>query len=208
MSSLAFRNIFRHFPSALTGRANLLTLLFSLMFSLGAFSPHAWAADAEVIGPELKFQDGQIHVAASLSLQEKSLQELRNGVTKELRFHIDLFKVWKMWPDEYVGGRFFIRTLKSDPVTLEYKATSNDGNTIVQKKFKSFESMLQWALSVGDVKLANMRDLEPGTYFVRVTVQSKIRKLPPVIGYFMVFLPENEFEIRKDSASFSVGTQK
>jgi hypothetical protein len=53
-----------------------------------------------------------------------------------------------------------------------------------------------------------MRDLEPGTYFVRVTVQSKIRKLPPVIGYFMVFLPENEFEIRKDSAYFSVGTQK
>jgi hypothetical protein len=116
MSSLAFRNIFRHFPSALTGRANLLTLLFSLLFSLGAFSPRAWAADAEVIGPELKFQDGQIHVTASLSLQEKSLQELRNGVTKELRFHIDLFKVWKMWPDEYVGGRFFIRTLKSDPV--------------------------------------------------------------------------------------------
>lgn len=208
MSSLAFQKPFRHIQSMLTVRMNVFTILFSLMVSLMTFTPRTSAADNEIIGPELKFQDNQIYVTVSLSLQEKSLQELRNGVTKELRFQIDLFRVWKMWPDEYIVGKSFVRTLKSDPVTLQYKATSNDGNTILQRKFKSFESMIQWALSVSNTKLAHTRDMEPGTYFVRVTVQSKIRKLPPVIGYFMVFLPENEFEIRKDSAYFSVGTRK
>jgi hypothetical protein len=67
--------------------------------------------------------------------------------------------------------------------------------------------MLKWALSFDDLKLANVRDLEPGTYFVRVTVESKIRELPPVIGYFMIFLPENEFKIRKDSSFFSIGAR-
>ena len=61
--------------------------------------------------------------------------------------------------------------------------------------------MLQWALSVSNLKLANVSDLEPGVYFVRATIESRIRKLPPVIGYFIIFLPENEFKIKKDSPS-------
>lgn len=186
----------------------LFAVVLTLAFSLTPLCSYSWAGTAEIIGPELKFQDNQLHVTATLSLSEKSLQELRNGVAKELRFNVDLFRVWNMWPDEYVGGKFFVRSLKSDPVTLQYKATSNDGTTVIQKKFKSFESMLQWALFINDVKLANIRDLEPGNYFIRVTVQSMIRKLPPVIGYFMIFLPEKEFEIRKDSSYFAVGTQK
>jgi Domain of unknown function (DUF4390) len=208
MSSLAFQNTFRYLRSTLTVRVNVSTILFTLTFSLMMFCIYSWAGDTQIIGPQVTFPDNQIHVTASLSLNEKSLQELRNGVTKELKFNIDLFRVWKMWPDEFVTGKFFVRTLKTDPVTTEYKATSNDGNTIVQKKFKSFESMLQWVLLINDVRLANIRDLEQGSYFVRVTVESKIRKLPPVIGYFMIFLPENEFKIEKDSPYFPLGTRK
>ncbi len=65
--------------------------------------------------------------------------------------------------------------------------------------------MLQWALSVSNLKLANARDLEPGVYFVRITIESRIRKLPPVIGYFIIFLPENEFKIKKDSPFITIG---
>ena len=95
-----------------------------------------------------------------------------------------------------------------DPVKKEYIATSNDGTTLVQKRFKSFESMTNWALSINDLKLANLRELEPGVYFVRVTAESKIRKLPPVIGYFMIFSPETEFKTVKDSFRFSAGSPK
>jgi len=184
----------------------LLTLTFSLVTFL--LCSYAWSGTTEIIGPEIKVQDNQIRVTTSLSLNENSLQELRSGVTKELKFTVDLFRVWKMWPDEFVAGKFFVRTLKSDPVTMAYQGTSSDGNTLVQKKFKAFESMIQWATLINDVKLANVRELEQGIYFVRVTIESKIRKLPPVIGYFMIFLPENEFKIQKDSPFFSAGTRK
>ena len=171
-------------------------------------SSYSLAAAEQITGPEVKLYGGEIYVTASLSLDEKHLQELSNGVTKELKFYIDLFRVWKVWPDEFVLGKFFIRTLKADPVKMEYTATSSDGSTLIHKRFKTFGSMVKWALSVNDLKLADTRELEPGVYFVRVTVESKIRKLPPVIGYFMIFLPENEFKIDKDSAFINIGEAK
>jgi len=173
-----------------------------LPFLFLTFSP---AQAAEVIGPEVKVQDREIYVSTGLSLDENFLEELRNGVTKEYRFHIDLFRVWKMWPDEFILSRSFIRTLTSDPVKMEYTATSVDGNVATKKRFTSFDSMLQWALSVNNLKLAGVSDLEPGVYFVRATVESRIRKLPPVIGYFIIFLPENEFKAKKDSPFITIG---
>jgi Domain of unknown function (DUF4390) len=210
MSSLALQIKFSMRHSMPTVQMKTVIKRYSLTFSLVTFllCSYAWAGANEIIGPEIKVQDNQIRVTTSLSLNEKSLQELRNGVTKELKFAIDLFRVWKMWPDEFVAGKFFVRTLKSDPVTMEYQGTSSDGNTLVQKKFRSFESMIQWAMLINDVKLANVKELEQGIYFVRVTIESKIRKLPPVIGYFMIFLPENEFKIQKDSPFFPSGTRK
>jgi len=174
--------------------------LLSLLFL--TYTP---AQAAEVIGPEVKVQDGEIYVSTSLSLDENYLEELRNGVTKEFRFYIDLFRVWNMWPDEFILSRSFIRTLTSDPVKMEYTATSGNGNMVTKKRFKSFDSMLQWSLGISNLKLANVRDLEPGVYFVRATIESRIRKLPPVIGYFIIFLPENEFRIKKDSPFITIG---
>ena len=208
MSTLAFQNALKYIHLTLTVHMKALTRFLTTAFFIMIFCPYARAGEIEIVGPELKFDDNQIRVTASLSLNEKSLQELRNGVTKELKFTIDLFRVWKVWPDEFITGRSFLRTLKSDPVTMVFQGKSNDGNTIVQKKFKSFESMIRWALLIDDVKLTNIRELEQGLYFVRVTVESRIRKLPPVIGYFMIFLPENEFKIQKDSPFFPVGTHK
>jgi Domain of unknown function (DUF4390) len=177
-------------------------LLFSLL--LCSSSP---SVGAEITGPVVTLRDNEIHVTTALSLDETILQELHNGMTKEFRFYVDLYRVWKMWPDEFVLDKFFIRTLKCDPVKLEYIARSNDGTTLVQKRFKSFESMLQWALNINDLKLANIRELEPGVYYVRVTIESRIRKLPPVIGYFMIFLPETEFKISKKSSPIYVGNK-
>jgi len=185
----------------------LSTYYFSFIFCLLLFSSSVSIA-AEITGPEVKIQGNEIYITTSLSLDEKQLNELRNGIKKEYGFYIDIFRVWNLWPDEFVLSRSFVRSLRSDPVKMEFIATSIDGNTQTKKRFKSFDSMLKWALSFETLKLINVHDLEPGTYFVRVTVESKIRKLPPVIGYFMVFLPENEFKIRKDSPYFTLGTAR
>ncbi len=186
----------------------VLARLFSVIIWIMLFCSPSSAGETAIIGPDVAVQDNQIQVSTALTLNDKSLAELRNGVTKELHFTIDLFRVWRIWPDEFLTGKSFVRTLKSDPVTLQYEAASADGSTIVRKKFKSFESMIEWALNIRNLNLASVKELEKGSYFVRVTIESKIRTLPPVIGYFMIFLPENEFKIRKDSPYFRAGTRK
>jgi len=189
------------------GLKKLFTPYFSFVFCLLLFSSSVSIA-AEINGPEVKIQGNEIYVTTSLLLDEKQLHELRNGIKKEYSFYIDIFRVWKLWPDEFVLNRSFVRNLRADPVKMEFIATSTDGTTQIKKRFKTFDSMLRWALNFETLKLANVRDLEPGTYFVRVAVESKIRKLPPVIGYFMIFLPENEFKIKKDSPYFTIGPSR
>jgi hypothetical protein len=213
MSSLKYYKItqkLRHKSCKLRvprGKPFLKLLTFNFLLVSLLLCSFSLSFGAEITGPAVNLRDNEIHVTTALSLNENILQELRNGITKELRFYVDLFRVWKMWPDEFVVDKFFIRTLKCDPVKMEYIATSSDGSTFVHKRFKSFESMMQWALNISDVKLVNMRELEPGAYYVKVTVESRIRKLPPVIGYFMIFLPENEFKISKNSSPIYVGNK-
>jgi hypothetical protein len=182
----------------------LVCFCVSVILSI-SFCSYTLSGAAEINGPFVKIQDSDIYVTTGLTLDEKYFNEINNGATKEFRIYIDLFRVWELWPDEFVTSKYFIRTLKSDPVKMEYTSTSNDGVTLTQKRFKSLESMLKWTLSINDLRLANMRELEPGIYFIRVTAESRIRKLPPVIGYFMIFLPENEFKLKKDSSPIRAG---
>ena len=51
-------------------------------------------------------------------------------------------------------------------------------------------------------------DIETASYFVRVSIESRIRKLPPVIGYLLFFVPENDFKITRDSPVFRAGAKK
>ncbi len=160
----------------------------------------------EITNLDVSVEENIIHVSTAVSLDEKHLSELRSGIEKEVRFYIDMFKMWNVWPDEFIMGKFSIRTIKYDPVKTEYLATSNDGSKLIEKRFTSFETMLKWALSIDTVELAIPKDIEPGAYFIRVIVVSKIRKLPPVLRDLLIFIPENEFKIKEDSPVFYIGT--
>lgn len=173
-------------------------ILLAAIIILSGFVPVS-ARGQEISGPDVRLQNSEIYISFSLVLDAKQVREIREGIDKELKLYIDLFRVWNVWPDEFVFGRVYTRKLKADPIKKEYVATSSDGNVIVERRFRSFDSMLAWTLSVKDLRLTNTRELEPGQYFVRITAESKIRKLPPVIGQFIFFLSENEFKIRKDS---------
>ena|SRR3990172_7636490 len=180
--------------------SRLMVFFLLLLFIL---SPAA--SEGQVVtGPEVKLINNDIHVSFSLSLDSVHVQEIRQGMDKEFKFYIDLFRVWRVWPDEFVLGKFYTKTLKADPIKKEYVATSFDGSVIIERRFRSFESMVDWVLIFRDLKLTNTRELDPGQYFVRVSIESKIRKLPPVIGQFLIFVAENEFKVRKDSAFFGI----
>jgi hypothetical protein len=163
---------------------------------------------ADIIGPETRLVNSEIVVKTGLLMDERSLNDLKSGISKEITFHIDLFRVWKVWPDEFIAGKTIIRTLRGDPVKKEFTATSFDGATLIEKRFKTFDSMLDWSLNIRDLKLGNARELEPSDYFVKITVVSRLRKLPPVIGYLLFFVPEDEFKVTKDSPGIAVRHEK
>jgi hypothetical protein len=168
----------------------------------------ALSAGQAIYGPEIRQVNNDIIVSFSLSLDGKQSAEIKQGMDKELRFYVDLFRVWKGWPDEFVAGKSYVKTVKADPVKKEYVATSYDGAVIVERRFRSLESMIDWVLSFKDVRLADLRDLDRGKYFVRITVESKVRELPPVIGQLLFFVSENEFKISKDSEVFTVARKR
>lgn len=182
-----------------------LLLVFSLQISFLIISP---SDSAEIAVPEIRINNNEIFVTTGLLLNEKQVQELKDGIAKEITFYIDLFRVWKMWPDEFVLGKSFVKNLKADPVKKEYVATSFDGSTIIEKRFNELDSLLKWALNISELKLTNIRGLDPADYFIRITVESRIRKLPPVISYLFFFVPEKEFKKTKDSPSFRIGDTK
>jgi len=162
----------------------------------------------EISGPEVRLANSDVYVSFSLVPGANYIEEIREGIDKELKLYIDMFRVWKVWPDEFVLGKFYSRRMKVDPIKKEYVATSFDGDVIIERRFRSFETMFAWTMSVKDLKLTSTRELDPGQYFVRITVESKIRNLPPMIRQFFVFLSENEFKIRKDSDVLVIGGVK
>ena len=174
-----------------------LTCLLSLPIS---------SQSAEITKLDVSIQDNSVLVSTVISLDEKYLEEMRKGIKKELQFYIDIFKMWNIWPDEFILGKLYIRTLQYDPVKTEYIATSNDGETLIEKRFTSLESMVSWASSINKLELVIPKDLKSGAYFVRVIVESKMRKLPPVLGDLLIFIPKNEFKIKKDSPVFYIET--
>jgi hypothetical protein len=180
-----------------------LCVLFSLLCLLCLPSP---SKCVEIKKLEIQVQENHIYVSTDVSLDKKHLEELKQGIKKEFHFYIDIFKIWNIWPDEFITGKLYVKTIQYDPVKTEYIATSSTGQTLIEKRFTSFESMLKWALSIHELDITVPQDLEPGAYFIRVIVVSKIRKLPPVLRDLLIFIPENEFKIEKDSPVFYIGT--
>ncbi|HKN18660.1 MAG TPA: DUF4390 domain-containing protein, partial [Dissulfurispiraceae bacterium] len=121
--------------------------------------------------PEISFRlaNNELYVSAVVRPDQKVMDELSDGLSKEFTFYLDLFRVWKIWPDEFVLGQKIITTLKTNPIKREFIATMVTGNTSLQKRFNNLEAMINWAMDITDIKLTNVKELESGTYFIKVT---------------------------------------
>ncbi|MBI4822703.1 MAG: DUF4390 domain-containing protein [Nitrospirae bacterium] len=178
---------------------------FILYFAICALIVPSLSEAIDISEPKVLVSEKTIIVSATLNLGEKELSAIKNGIDKEFIFHVDLFRVWRAWPDEFVLGKVITRTLKCDPIKKEYILTTFDGTTLIEKRFQSCEPLSAWASSISELKLTNVAELEPDDYFVRVSVESRLRRLPPVIGYLLFFVKQVEFSIFRDSQVFSIG---
>lgn len=201
MAAQRYIAYFRSPRSPLNNALGILLWLFSALGLLIVAEPSS-AADISSIG--VRFSQNEIYVTATIKPDAQFIEDINEGLTKELIVYVDLFRVWSIWPNEFINGRRHLKTLKNDPIKREYVVTTIEGNIYREKRFKDPESMIVWAMTVSEMKLANIGGLEAGSYFVKVTVESLIRKLPPVIGYFIPFIPEKEFSISKKSPLFQI----
>jgi hypothetical protein len=158
----------------------------------------------EISGPTVTTENDNILVRTGLSYLGKLESTIETGIEKKIVFTMELFRVWKLWPDEFVMSKKIKRTIRYDNLRGLYFVTSRDGASLIQKRFNDFHTMKVWAFKIEDIHIANLRELEPGSYYVKVLVESKSKKLPAVIGILMLFVPEVEMVMTKKSKLFNV----
>jgi hypothetical protein len=156
----------------------------------------------DVKEPKIQLEEKNIHVSFEFDLDPETVNAIHNGITKEIIFYIDIFRSWKIWPDKFITGRKIIRTLKSDPMKKEFTSQLFDGETLLIKRFNSFQSMMKWSLSFDHIYLANMKNEDSGKYFIKITAEARHRKIPSLISEIFFFLPAREFKISKDFGLF------
>ncbi|HSB52186.1 MAG TPA: DUF4390 domain-containing protein [Dissulfurispiraceae bacterium] len=174
-----------------------------MFFTAFLLFPQASSA-TEIMPVDVRVGGGVLYVTTTVAPGAKFVEDLSEGLSKEVTIFVDLFRVWKIWPDEFIQGRKLTKILKSDPIRREYVASSTEGEVQREKRFKDVESMLAWAMRISDLRLAVLSKLEPGEYFVKVTVEAQLRKLPPVVGQLLFFIPQKEFNVNKTSVPFQV----
>ncbi|MBZ0155773.1 MAG: DUF4390 domain-containing protein [Alphaproteobacteria bacterium] len=183
------------------------SIVFFLLFFCLLLKTVPPASAAEISEVTVRLANNEIHVSTLLKPDSRIIDDMNGGITKEFVFYIDLFRIWNVWPDEFILGTKVVRILRSNQIKREYVASSFYGNVHLEKRFKDLDSMVGWAFSIQELKLANVRELEQGTYFVKVTVESRIKKLPPVVGYLLFFVPEKELSIYRNSPAFTITTK-
>lgn len=157
---------------------------------------------AELHGPYAKVRNEAILVTATLEMDEEKAQEVTRGVAKEIIFYVDLFRVWERWPDEFVLGKKITRSIHCDPVKNENKVVTTIDNRAFLKRFSSCMETMDWAFTFRDVELSTTGGLEEAEYYIKVTVESRIRELPPFINLLLFFVTETEFKLEDESPSF------
>lgn len=191
------KSLFNYFPLPKTTGCLLVVVLSVLSYNC--------CYATELTNLNVVTHNNKISVNVVLKPEQRFLDSLSQGVSKEIMFYIDLFREWKVWPDEFVTGVKIKRTLKTNPIKREYIATSQQGNVITEKRFKDQESMLEWALSINNLTLVdNLSDYDAGTYYIKITAESRLQNIAPALGFFLFFIPQKEFSVSKESEPFQI----
>lgn len=187
-------------------RKHLLILLIAVSSLLTAVP--ADAAAPKIIGPDMRIVDNNIIVSISVDNFKDLEDTIKAGIKKEIVFTAELLRSWTLWPDEFIVSKKFEKVIEYDNLRDQYLASSYDGISRVQKKFKDYEELSAWILGVNTFNLANVKGLEPSKYYIRVVVESKSLDQIPLLGLLTNFIPAVEMSLAKESEHFRVGYNK
>lgn len=183
---------------------------FILLFAICSFlaAVPANAAAPEIIGPDMKIVGNNIIVNISIDNFKDLEKTIKAGIKKKIVFTVELLRSWRLWPDEFIVSKKLEKIIKYDNLRDQYLASSYDGITRVQKKFKDYDALTDWILSVNTLNLANIKGLEPSNYYIRGIVESKSLDQTPLLGLLTNFIPAVEMSLAKESVRFRIGDNK
>jgi len=141
--------------------------------------------------PTVKIEHNSIKVSFSFTSDEKFIKSLKEGASKEVLVYADLFRHWDILPDEFITGNKTVVDLYSDPLKGEYIASKYDGKKSIVKRFKSVESMLHWAFEFKDVKVANMKGYEYGSYYVKIKAEAYSDTVVSLLAKMLLIQPKD-----------------
>jgi hypothetical protein len=185
-------------------------ILFILFFSLvSAFaSPAAFSAVPYITEPEIRIVNNNIIVNTTIADLSDLEHMLKGSIGKEIILTVELMRVWNFWPDEFIVSKRIKKVVKYDNLRDRYRVSWRDGITRTDRIFTDFNVMKNWLLSEDNIDIANIKELDPGSYYIRVVVESRSREKIPLIGLLMYLLPEVEMSLAKESHQFTAGIEK
>jgi hypothetical protein len=181
---------------------NLLCILLSAVFLL-FFGAPSYALTPNITG-YLRTVNNDIVVNIAVANATELEETIKSGIEKEIVFTMELIREWKFWPDEFVVSKKVTKTIKYDNLRDQYWTSSFDGITRRDRKFKNYAQVRNWIFSVNEINLANVRELEPARYYIRVIVESRSIDRLPVMGLLMHLVPEVDMTIARESEPFPI----
>lgn len=145
-----------------------------------------------------------IEVNTKIIPSKEFIEDFKSGMGKNIQILIELYRRWSILPDEFIAGIKFQRTFISDPIKEEYIIRNLEGQLLKEKRFKNVSDALAWGLKIESVEFQNINNFETGKYYIKVTVESNIKKLPLLFEHFLFFIPKYESKIVKESERFNL----
>lgn len=155
----------------------------------------------ENIKMEVQKGSNSLFVKVTIVPSQEFIEDFKNGLGKNISILIELFKRWSIIPDEFIKGYMIQKVLISDPIKEEFIIKTAYGEGMVEKRFKNWQEALNRALNIETVKI-DVSNLEQGKYYIKITVESNIKKLPSVLEHILFFIPKYEKKITKESEIF------
>lgn len=155
----------------------------------------------ENINMEIQKNDSFLTVNARIVPSQEFIDDFKNGLSKNIFILIELYRKWSIIPDEFITGVQIQRILISDPIKDEFIIKTLEGDRLSEKRFKSWQEALDWALKADSIKI-NINNVDRGKYYIKITVESNIKKLPSVLEHILFFIPTYEKKITKESEYF------
>ena len=126
---------------------------------------------------------------------DKILEDLKNGVPKELFYYILLKKRVRAWIDEEIVAITIQHTIKYDVLKQQYLVTTQIEGDTTEKTFSSFDEMADLISKIERVKINTERKLrQRHTYYISVKGVMRPSKTPFYLKYIFFFIPDLELD--------------